>query len=80
MREADREVTVEELKEMRVDISHVLEQALRELNINGTEGKKHDGWYRNDLPFVVVLAHALNRTVTKLLKEQDPSLPLSEDP
>lgn len=80
VKEADREVTVEELKEMKTDISSVIEQALRELNINGIEGKKHDGWYKETLPFVVILAHALNRTVTRLLREQDPALPLSEEP
>lgn len=80
VREADREVTLKELKEAKIDIRPVIEQALRELNVNGIEGKKHDGWYREDLPFAVILAHALNRKVTELLKEQDPCLPLSEEP
>jgi len=80
VKEADREETLKELKEMKIGISSVIEQALRELNINGMEGKKHDGWYKESLPFVVVLAHALNRAVTRLLKEQDPSLPFSEEP
>jgi len=80
VKEADREVTVEELKEMKMDISSVIEQALRELNINGIEGKKYDGWYKETLPFVAILAHAMNRVVTRLLRERDPALPLSEEP
>jgi len=80
VKEADREETLKELKEMKIGISSIIEQALRELNINGMEGKKHDGWYKESLPFVIVLAHALNRAVTRLLKEQDPTLPFSEEP
>ncbi len=80
VREADREVTLKELREIRIDVSPVIERALREINVNGIEGKKHDGWYRKDLPFVIVLAHALNRKVTALLKESDPALPISEEP
>ena len=80
VKQADREATAEELKKYKIDIQTVVEQALRELNINGIEGRKYDGWVREDLPFVVVLAHAINRKVTILLKEKDKGLPIPEDP
>jgi len=78
VREADREVTARELKEYKYEIEPVFERALRELNINGVGGSKYDGWAKDSL--IVVLAHALNKKVTELLKELDPSLPFSEEP
>lgn len=81
VKETDRKVTGKELKEANFKVDkEILIEALSRLNINGIESSKYDGWYKKELPFVIVLAHALNTEVSKILLEKDPLLPLSTQP
>lgn len=81
VKETDRKVTEKELKEADFKVDReILIEALSRLNINGIESSKYDGWYKKELPFVVVLAHALNTEVSKILLQKDPLLPLDIKP
>jgi len=81
VKKIDREITEKELREANFKVDrNTLIEALRRLNINGVESSKYDGWCKKELPFVVVLAHALNTKVSEILLRKDPLLPIDTKP
>ena len=79
VKEVDGEVTKEELTKRKINIKPYLEKALRVLNVNDYQGTgRPDGFYNPDYPFVVILASALNRNVSEILSQIEPTI--SPDP
>jgi len=75
VKEADREVTAKELRERQIDVKPYLEKALRVLNVNDYQGTgKPDGFYNPEYPFVVILANAINRHVSEMLSQIEPTI------
>ena len=81
VKQKDMEATLEELKNADYPLDKVFIETLRKINVNDIfQTGKHDGWYSSKFPYLVVLAHALNRNLVRTLKEKEPSIPLSEEP
>ncbi len=80
VKKADIEVTKEELRKASFKVDkELLYEVLNRLNINDyLNTGKPDGFY--DGKYLVILASALNRHVSKALLERDPILPISEEP
>lgn len=75
VKKVDGEVTREELTKRKISIEPYLEKALRVLNINDYQGiGKADGFYNPEYPFVVLLASALNRKVSEILFQIEPTI------
>lgn len=73
---ADRMETEKELRGNIYNIRRFLVPALKIL-ADSEEGKR-SMWRKGD--HLIVLAHALNRTITELMLEEDKTLPLSPEP
>jgi len=81
VKQKDMEATLEELKGADYPLDKFFEETIRKLNINDIfDTGKYDGWHRSDFPYVVVLAHAFNRSLVRTIKDKEPAIPLSEEP
>jgi len=79
IKEVDREVTRKELMERKIDVKPYIEKALKVLNINDYQKTgKAEGFYNPEYPFVVIFAHAINRSVSEILSQIEPTI--SSDP
>lgn len=72
VREADRMATKWELERNLYKVSPYFHRVIEAIEIN------KEGWRKGD--YFIVLASAFNRKLTQIMLEEDPSLPLSEEP